>query len=134
MWGCASVFWLVAIKLGESMYRLAADENFNGRILRAFLRRCPGLDVVRMQDTELAGLPDPDVLEWAAGERRIVLSHDVKTLPKYAYERVTTGLPMPGLFVVHDWAPAGIVLDDLAILVQCSDPAEHEGRVIFIPM
>jgi hypothetical protein len=32
------------------MTRLAADEDFNNRILRGLLRRQPGLDIVRVQD------------------------------------------------------------------------------------
>ena len=34
---------------------LAADENFNGRILRALQRRLTDLDIVRVQDTERSG-------------------------------------------------------------------------------
>lgn len=44
------------------MLKLAADENFDGRILRGLLRALPDLDVVRVQDTELASAPDPEVL------------------------------------------------------------------------
>jgi hypothetical protein len=42
--------------------RLLADENFNGRILRALWRQIPNLDVVRAQDTALAGADDPTLL------------------------------------------------------------------------
>jgi hypothetical protein len=32
---------------------LVSDENFNGDILRGLYRRCPELDVVRVQDVGL---------------------------------------------------------------------------------
>ena len=62
------------------MLRLAADENFNADIVRGLLRRLPDLDIVRVQDAGLSGADDSAVLEWAAREGRIVLTHDVSTL------------------------------------------------------
>lgn len=73
--------------------RLLADENFNGRVLRALVRQQAGLDVVRAQDVGLGGADDPAVLEWAARADRVVLTHDVQTMTRYAHERVAAGLP-----------------------------------------
>jgi hypothetical protein len=39
------------------------------------------LDVVRVQDVGLAETPDPVILAWAAGEERILLTHDRETSP-----------------------------------------------------
>src|SRR5687767_9740140 len=58
--------------------RLLADENFNGRILRALRRQIPDLDVVRAQDTALYGADDQTLLQFAAAENRIILTHDVE--------------------------------------------------------
>jgi hypothetical protein len=90
--------------------KLASDENFDGDILRGLLRRLPGLDVVRVQDADLAGTPDPVILAWAAGGERILLTHDRDTMPNFAYERVRAGQPMPGVFLVKGnggWPAAG---------------------------
>jgi predicted nuclease of predicted toxin-antitoxin system len=83
------------------MLRLAADENFNAGIVRGLLRRLPGLDIVRVQDVGLSGADDPAVLEWAAREGRIVLTHDMSTLVSLALERVAIGQPMPGVFAAR---------------------------------
>lgn len=61
------------------MLALAADENFNNDIVRGLRRRMPELDIVRIQDAGLSGADDPTVLEWAAREGRILLTHDVST-------------------------------------------------------
>jgi predicted nuclease of predicted toxin-antitoxin system len=71
------------------MLRLAADENFNNDIVRGLLRREPGLDIVRIQDVGLSGADDPTVLEWAAQEGRVLLTHDVTTITRYAYGSAT---------------------------------------------
>jgi hypothetical protein len=45
--------------------RFAADENFDGRIVRGLLRVLPDLDLIRVQDTRIAESDDDSVLEWA---------------------------------------------------------------------
>lgn len=62
------------------MLRLLADQNFDNDIVRGVLRRNPRIDLVRVQDVGLIGAEDPEVLEWAAREGRVFLSHDVTTL------------------------------------------------------
>ena len=77
------------------MLTFAADENFNNDVLRGVLRLNPNIDIIRVQDAQLKGADDPTVLAWAAEQNRVLLTHDAKTMTKYAYERVTAGLPMP---------------------------------------
>jgi hypothetical protein len=76
---------------------------------------------------------DPDILEWAANEERILLTHDVATITMYAYQRVNQGLPMTGVIEVISNAPIGKILDDLELFISCSEPDEYQDRVIFIP-
>jgi hypothetical protein len=113
--------------------RLLADENFNGAIVRGLVRRLPELDIVRVQDVGLMNTDDPNILEWAAKEDRILLTHDVATIMKYAYDRVRQGLPMTGVVEVIATAPIGRIIDDLELLVDCSETDEYEGQVLFIP-
>jgi predicted nuclease of predicted toxin-antitoxin system len=70
------------------MLLLVSDENFNNDIVRGLLRRNPVLDIVRVQDVGLRGADDPDILEWAANENRVVLTHDAATMAGFAYDRV----------------------------------------------
>lgn len=116
------------------MLRLAADENFNAAIIRGLLRRLPNLDIVRVQDVGLSGADDHAVLDWAAGEGRILLTHDVSTLVGLAVERVAADLPMPGIFAARLKTPIGSTIDDLALLAECSDEGEWEGQVSFLPL
>lgn len=116
------------------MLRLAADENFNNDILRGLLRRLPELDVVRVQDIGYSGASDPAILEWAAEEGRILLTHDVNTITKYAYDRIAAGLYMPGVFEVQLEAPFGQIIDDLLLLIKASLEDEWCNRILYIPL
>jgi hypothetical protein len=116
------------------MLRLLADENFNGDIVRGLSLRQAGIGLVRIQDVGLVGFDDPDVLAWAAEADCIVLTHDRATMPDYAYERVTSGLKMPGIFIFDDRFPVGKAIDEIVLLVDCSDQAEWNGRVVYLPL
>jgi predicted nuclease of predicted toxin-antitoxin system len=62
------------------MIRFLADENLNNQIVRGVLRRNPNIDIVRVQDIGLSQADDPTVLEWAAQNGCVVLTHDVATM------------------------------------------------------
>lgn len=116
------------------MIRLAADENLNNNIVRGLLRRRPDLDIVRVQDVGLSGIDDVALLDWAARECRLVVSHDVETLTRHAYDRVRASLPMPGVIEVHVSVPIGVAIDDLLLMVDCSLDGEWEGQVRYLPL
>jgi hypothetical protein len=116
------------------MLLLLADENFNNDIVRGLLRKKPDLDIVRVQEVGLRGADDPAILEWAANEGRVVLTHDAATMAYYAYERVKRGLSMPGVIEVADDLPFGQVIQDLLLLTEYSNRSEWESRVIYLPL
>jgi predicted nuclease of predicted toxin-antitoxin system len=116
------------------MLRRAADENFNADIVRGLRRRLPQLDIVRVQDAGLSGADDPFVLGWAVGEGRILLTHDVSTLPGHALKRVAAGQPMPGVLAARSRDPVGSTIEDLVLLTECSFEGEWEAQVRFLPL
>src|SRR5689334_17334438 len=101
------------------MLKFLADENFNNDILRGVLRSNIKVDVVRVQDTSLFHGDDPAILAWAAEQNRVLLTHDVKTMTKYAYDRVTAGLPMPGVFEISLDIPMGQMIEEIIMLAEC---------------
>lgn len=116
------------------MVRLLADENFNGNIVRGVFRRAPRVDLVRVQDVGLSGADDPTVLAWAAQQNRVLLTHDVSTITAFAIERVAAGLPMPGVFEVSRAVTIGRVIDDLLLIIECSQPDEWKGQIRYLPL
>jgi hypothetical protein len=114
--------------------RFAADENFDGRIFDGLRERLPALEIVRVQDTIMYQAPDPQVLEWAAQEDRVLLTHDVQTLINDAYDRVKRGLPMPGVIEVHKDTPVGQAIDELEIMIGAGTPEDFINQVRYIPL
>ena len=102
--------------------------------MRGLLRRRPEIDIVTVQDAGLSGIDDPSLLEWAAREGRILLTHDMTTMTHHAYERVRNGLPMLGVFEVGRRISVGDAIEDLILLVDCSLEGEWEGQVRYLPL
>lgn len=117
------------------MIRFLADENFNGKIVRGLLRRIPILDLLRAQDVaEVEGFGDEVLLSWAAQEGRVLLTHDKRTVPRHAYERVRRGQPMAGVFVVDPRLSYGVVIEELALVAGATVIGEWEGQVRYLPL
>jgi hypothetical protein len=114
--------------------RFLADENLNNDIVRGIIRRNAQIDIVRVQDVELSGAADPDVLEWAARENRVLLSHDVATITKYAYQRIESSLEMPGVIEIPQALPIGEVIEDLVLIAEVSLEGEWKNQIIYLPL
>jgi hypothetical protein len=126
--------WRAGQHSDSSVLRFAADENFHSDIVRGLRRRNPAIDIVRIQDTDLLGTDDPTLLEWAAQEGRVFLTHDAATFTGYAYERVRKGLPMPGVIQIKSGALPGQPIEDILLLAECSLEGELEGKVLHLPL
>jgi hypothetical protein len=116
------------------MLKFVADENFNNDIVRGVRRKNEAIDIVRVQDEGLSGAEDPIVLEWAAQVSRLVLTHDVSTMTRYAYDRVRASQPMPGIVEVSREVPIGKAIEDIRLLAACSQEDEWEGQIIYLPL
>lgn len=116
------------------MVRLLADENLNHDLIRGVMRRMPSLDLVRVQDVGLRQADDSSVLEWAARERRIILTHDVNTMPAFAFDRIQRNQAMHGMFVISQQAALASVIDDILLIADCGEVGDYDGQVIYLPL
>jgi hypothetical protein len=70
-------------------------------------------------------MDDPTILPWAAENGRLLVTQDVRTMPDFAYQRVTAGQVMPGVFVAAEAVPVGVAIE------RAGDDrgSERSGRV-----
>ncbi|MEM7111440.1 MAG: DUF5615 family PIN-like protein [Chloroflexota bacterium] len=115
------------------MIRFLADEDFDNRIIRGVLRRLPKLDLIRVQDTEVATEDDPIILEWASLENRVLLSHDVNTMTAHFKAHLANGFSSPGVLFVSQSLPVGFVIDELVLIATYSLEGEYRNQMNFIP-
>ena len=116
------------------MIPLLVYQNFNEHIVDALTRRVADFDAVLARHVALAAAPDPEVLEWAAAHGRILVTHDRRTMPDFAFQRVQAGLPMPGVFVVNDAMPNAAAIEELSLAIRCLTAEECSNLVTFFPL
>jgi predicted nuclease of predicted toxin-antitoxin system len=116
------------------MLSLLSDENLNGDIIRGLFLHQPNLDLIRVQDVGLIEVEDPEILAWAAEKQRIILTHDRATMPDFAYERIVRGEAMSGMFVINDRMPIRQAIDELLLLIDCTEQIEWKGVVLYLPL
>jgi hypothetical protein len=116
------------------MLRCLIDKNFHQRIVRGLRLRIPSLDAILLRDMALQGLRDPPLLQAAASLQRVLITHDLKTIPRYAYERVAAGEPMPGIIAIPDDLPIGQAIEQLHLVVECGGDTELENQVLYLPL
>jgi len=114
--------------------RFLADENLHGLILQGLLSALPDLDITRVQDTAWSGADDIRLLEYAGETEAIVITHDVRTLPGFAFDRVRDGKPMPGVIEVSDQLPLSVAVEELILLIATGTSADFENQVRYIPI
>lgn len=116
------------------MLAYLADEDLNNRILRGLLRRQPDLDIIRVQDTFLSGAADPEVLEWAYQNGRVLLTHDVSTMTKFAFMRIRSGMATAGIIEIPRSMSVGQAIEDLLLIAIVYIPTEFENRIEYLPL
>ena len=79
--------------------RFLADEDIDVAIVRGLRSREPAIDLLDVKTAGLRGTKDPALLEQAAFDGRIVVSHDRRTMTRHFYERIEGGKASPGLFI-----------------------------------
>ena len=116
------------------MLKFAADENLKRQIVTGLRRRAPTVDVLTVREAMLQSSPDPRVLDWAAEENRILLTHDTRTMSLHAYARVAAGEPMPGVLEIPDLLPIGQAIDEVLLVAELAQASELRDRVLRLPL
>ena len=115
------------------MIRFLADASLRDAIVSGCLRREPAIDFLSANDANLAGIPDPEVLALAAAEGRILVTSDLKTMPRHFGEFLEAGSSSAGVFLVKQHTPMADVIEALLLVWAASDANEWKNRILEIP-
>lgn len=94
--------------------RLLADADLNFAIVKGCRLHGPGIDFLSAVEAGLEGIGDREVLNFAASQGRILVSHDVSTIPVHFARTISEGRKSPGVFLVSQDA---VVSDVIAVVV-----------------
>ncbi|HET7328197.1 MAG TPA: DUF5615 family PIN-like protein [Nocardioidaceae bacterium] len=114
--------------------RFLADENIDPDLVSGLQRQVGEVNVVRVQDVGLRTADDPEILQWAADQGRVLITHDLKTMPRFAGERLNAGLPMPGVILLRATLSIAQAIDELAVVARATDAEEWVNQIAYIPL
>jgi predicted nuclease of predicted toxin-antitoxin system len=114
--------------------RFVTDEHIARALIVGLRREFEEIDIVRVQDVGLRTMDDQAILQWAAEQGRVLITHDIRTMPDFAHHRVAELSQMPGVLVVPTTMPIGAAIEELSAIGAASEPDEWANRVVYLPL
>lgn len=106
--------------------RFLADADLNKNIVRGVLMQAPEVDF--KVTLELQGLPDSQVLAYAAREGRSLVTHDLRTMPVHFGEFIQTQ-NSPGVFIIYQNISVRRAIDKLILTWAASEAEEYINSI-----
>jgi hypothetical protein len=113
--------------------RFQADADLNHTIVTAVRQREPAIDFASAADAGLEGIPDPEILDRAARDGRILVTHDRRTMILHARNRMVSRQECAGIVIVPQFTAVRDVAEALVLIWTASHPAEWRDRIVHVP-
>jgi hypothetical protein len=114
--------------------RFLADADLNNAIVSGVLRQEPAIDFFTARAAGLRKMKDPEVLMLAAGQQRVLVSHDVGTMPAHFRALRDAGRQSAGVFLVPQSLEVGRAIEELLLIWLASEASEWENRLEWLPL
>ena len=119
--------------IAPTLQKYLADENLRQAIVRGLKRREPSIDFLRASVANLAGKDDLTLLQFAAREGRILVSRDIRTLPRH-FDAFIRHQVSPGVFLIPQNLALAGVIEELLIVWTASEAVEWQNRICYLPL
>lgn len=113
--------------------KFQADADLNEDIVTGVLRKIPEIDFQTATEAKLTGITDENVLETAARENRILVTHDRKTMPKYFAEFIQTQ-NCPGVLIISQKLEISAAIEELILIWTASEAEEYINTIRQLPI
>lgn len=113
--------------------KFQADADLNEDIVTGVLRRMPEIDFQTATEAGLQGVPDENVLEIAARENRILVTHDRKAMPKHFAAFVQSQI-CAGVLIVSQKLEISRVIDEIILIWLASESEEYVNSIRQLPI
>ncbi|MEH1929690.1 DUF5615 family PIN-like protein [Nostoc sp.] len=110
-----------------------ADADLNQAIVTGVLQQEPTIDFQTALAAGLEGVKDSEVLAIAAQQRRILVSHDRKTMPSEFAEFITSN-HSAGVIIISQKLPVEVAIEELLIIWAVSNAEEWIDRIAKLPL
>jgi hypothetical protein len=113
--------------------RFLADEDLDADIIEGLRSREPAIDILDVKSGGLRGTKDPILIELAAQQDRVVITHDRRTMTRHFQERLAAGFANPGVFIVPQRSAIGEIVEWLLLVWSASRAEEWRNKIVYLP-
>ena len=113
--------------------KFLADENLRRAIVLGLRRREPSVSFVQAYEAGAAGKDDLPVLQIAAEQNRILVSHDLKTIPQH-FGHFIAQQASPGVILIPQKLPLSTAIEQLVLIWLASEAEEWVNQIRFLPL
>ncbi len=113
--------------------RFQADENLKQAIVYGALRREPSIDFQTAQEAGMLGAADQTLLQKCALESRVLVSHDLKTMPRH-FAKFIAKRPSAGVLLIPQRVSIGAAIESLLVIWNSYEASEWRNRICYLPL
>ncbi len=116
--------------------RFLLDEHLSPRLKAALVRSDTAIDVIRVGDAGAPplGTPDPDILLFAWGQQRLLVTENRKSMPLHIIEFTQSGQPFSGVLQIKARTPFSTIVKELYLIWEASEADEWVNRFVWLPL
>ena len=113
--------------------KFQADADLNQNIVNAVVRIDSKIDFQTAINANLKGLTDIQVLALAANQKRVLVSHDQRTMPNYFAEFISNNKSY-GVLIVPKTLSVMEVAENIILIWQVFTEQDWINRIAFLPL
>jgi hypothetical protein len=113
--------------------RFQADYDFNQDIITGVIRRQPGIDFQTADAADLKGRSDGEVLERAAQDGWILVTHDRRTMPHHFADFITRR-NSPGVLILSQKTDLDTAIEELILIWTATEAEDWLNIICPIPL
>lgn len=113
--------------------KFQADADLNEDIVTGVLRRAPEIDFQTATEAGLQGLIDENVLAVAAREKRILVTHDRRTMPGH-FAAFIENNECCGVIIVSKKLEISAAIEEIILVWAASEAEEYLNSIRHLPI
>ncbi|HTB13679.1 MAG TPA: DUF5615 family PIN-like protein [Bryobacteraceae bacterium] len=113
--------------------RFLADASLSESIVSGVIRAESSVDFLDANSAQLESIADDEVLAIAARDNRVLVTHDLKTMPVH-FARFISHFQSPGVLLISQKTSVADAIAALLLVWIASDQEEWVNRICRLPL
>ena len=113
--------------------KFQADENLRRAIVSGVRRRESAISFALAVESGVVSKNDSSGLQISAQLGRILVSHDIRTMPQH-FRQFTVVQSSPGLLLIPQRLPVALAIEEIILIWEASEAEEWKDQIAYLPL